>query len=70
MSRSMAAHERSSSSRLLAVRRIKSNRFGAMCVWFASPGSILGCTTKGTVIEEQKVLGKVLEVICTELINH
>jgi hypothetical protein len=49
----MAAHERSSSSRLLAVLRIMSKRFKAICIWFDSPGSILGCVGAGTVMEEQ-----------------
>jgi hypothetical protein len=49
----MAAHERSSSSRLLAVLRIISKRFKEMCVWFDSLGSILGCVVAGTVMGEQ-----------------
>jgi hypothetical protein len=49
----MAAHERSSSTRLVAVLRIVSNRFKAICVWSDSPGSILGCVGTGTVMEEQ-----------------
>jgi hypothetical protein len=49
----MAAHERSSSTRLVAVLRIVSKRFKAMCVWFDNPGSILGCVGTGTVMEEQ-----------------
>jgi hypothetical protein len=50
----MAAHERSSSSRLLAVLRIMSKRFKAICVWFDSPGSMLGCVGAGIVMEERK----------------
>jgi hypothetical protein len=53
MSCSMAAHDRSSSARLVVVLRIVSKRFEAMCVWFNSPGSMLGCVGAGTVMEEQ-----------------
>jgi hypothetical protein len=53
MSCSMAAHERSSSTRLVAILRIVSKRFKAMCVWFDSSGSMLGCVGIGTVMEEQ-----------------
>jgi hypothetical protein len=49
----MAAHERSSSIRLVADLRIVSKRFKAMCVWFNNLGSILGCVGTGTVMEEQ-----------------
>jgi hypothetical protein len=40
MSRSMAAHERSSSTRVVAVLRIVSKRFKAMLVWSERPGSM------------------------------
>ena len=53
MSISIAAHERSSSTQVVVVLRIVSKRFKAMCDWFDSPGSILGCVGVGTVMEEQ-----------------
>jgi hypothetical protein len=49
----MAVHEHSSSTQLVAVLRILSKRFKAMCVWFDNLGSILGCVGTGTVMEEQ-----------------
>jgi hypothetical protein len=36
MSRSMAAHDCSSSARLVVVLRMVLKRFKAMCVWFNS----------------------------------
>jgi hypothetical protein len=50
---SIVAHERSSSTWVVAVLRIVSKRFKAMCVWFDNPGSILGCVGTRTVMEEQ-----------------
>jgi hypothetical protein len=49
---SMDAHECSSSTWLVAILRIVSKRFKAMCVWFDNPGSILGCVGRGTIMEE------------------
>jgi hypothetical protein len=49
----MDAHERSSSTRLVAILRMVSKMFKAMCIWFDNPGSILGCVGIGTVMEEQ-----------------
>jgi hypothetical protein len=48
----MAAHECSSSTRLVAILRMVSKRFKAMCVWFDNLGLILGCVGIGTVMEE------------------
>jgi hypothetical protein len=50
MSRSIAAHDRSSSTWLVVVCKIVLNRFKAMLVWSWSLGSMLGCLTLGTVI--------------------
>ena len=49
----MVSHDCSSSTRLVAVLRIVSKRFKAMCIWFDNPGSILGYVGTGTVMEEQ-----------------
>jgi hypothetical protein len=49
----MVAHERSSLTRLVAVLRIVSKRFKAMCVWFDNSGLILGYVGTGTVMVEQ-----------------
>jgi hypothetical protein len=54
----MAAHERSSSTRLVAVLRIMSKRFTTMCVWSNSPGLILGCVGTGTVMGGTVKIGK------------
>jgi hypothetical protein len=59
ISRSIAAHERSSSTRVVAVLSIVSKRFKAIWVWSDKPGSILGCLTTGTVIEEHKNLKEI-----------
>jgi hypothetical protein len=53
MSRPMVAHDHSSSAWLVAILRMVSKRFKAMCVWFDSPGSILGCVGTGTIMGEQ-----------------
>jgi hypothetical protein len=62
ISHSIAAHECSSSTQVLAVLRIISKRFKVICVWFDKPGSVLGCLTTGTVIEEQKKIKGEFEV--------
>jgi hypothetical protein len=54
ISRSIAAHERSSSTRVVVVLSMVSKRFKAIWVWSDKPGSILGCLAMGTVIEEQE----------------
>jgi hypothetical protein len=59
---SIAAHERSSSTRVVVVLRIVSKIFKAICVWSDSLGSILGCLVTGTVMEEQndkKISGEI-----------
>jgi hypothetical protein len=59
MSRSIEAHERSSSTQVVAVLSIVSKRFKVIWVWSDKLGSILGCLTTGTVIEEQKNLKEI-----------
>jgi hypothetical protein len=54
MSCSITAHERSSSSRMLALSKMVLNKFKEMLVWSLRPGSILGCLVTGTVMKERK----------------
>jgi hypothetical protein len=54
ISRSILAHERSSSTRVVDVLSMVSKRFKAIWVWSNKLGSILGCLAMGKVIEEQK----------------
>jgi hypothetical protein len=53
ISYSIAAHEHSSSTQVVVVLSILSKMFKAICVSSDKPGSILGCLTTGTIIEEQ-----------------
>ena len=50
MSRSIAAHDCSSSVLFLAVRKIVLKRFNAILVWSCSPMAMLGCLAFGTVM--------------------
>jgi hypothetical protein len=53
------AREHSSSTRVVVVLSMVSKNFKVIWVWSDKPGSILGCLTTGTVIEEQENLRKV-----------
>jgi hypothetical protein len=54
MSCSITAHERSSSTRVLAVSKMVLNKVKAMLVWSLRLGSILGCLVTGTVMKKRK----------------
>jgi hypothetical protein len=58
ISHSIMAHERSSSTQVMAVLSMVSKRFKAMSVRSNRPGSMLGCLTTGTVMEEKKLKRK------------
>jgi hypothetical protein len=64
ISRSIMAHECSSSTRVVVVLSIVSKRFKAIWAWSDKPGSILHCLTMGTVIEEQKNLKESSKFLC------
>jgi hypothetical protein len=59
ISRSIAAHECSSSTQVVAIFSIVSKRFKTIWIWSDKSGSILGCLTMGIVIEEQKHLKEI-----------
>ena len=53
MSCSITSHERSSSTRVLAVSKMVLNKVKAMLVWSLRPGSILGCLATSTVVKKR-----------------
>jgi hypothetical protein len=59
ISRSIATHERSSSTWVVAILSIVSKRFKEIWVWSNKLGSILGCLTTEAVIEEHKNLKEI-----------
>jgi hypothetical protein len=70
MSYSITAHERSSSTWVLAVSKMVLNKFNAMLVWSMRPGSILGCLATGTVMEKRKLKDLLFFIFSFSVFNY